>query len=411
MFFPWIKRLGAIGLVFFGASQASAQYGSMAYYGADAGVTHGTPIPAGHGGIWGYAGGMRAHSVYSMPRSPGAGGALLNGTGRYFGFGFSEGYHNCPSGGCETGGQPSCFNGLGGLGLGGGLGLELGQAGCSVPNITAPSAPACNSCQAPISNAPCGNQCFGNYQFHPGHVFGRPSYGNPHYPTDCINWREAVKYDQGPCIPNTVYQNAPYQNDAQMMHSPPVAQPMMPAHQGMQQQAYPQQMMQPRLQPQPQITLPETSPSDAAPGSWPWQKGHGNAPQAAPAAPRNLNQPTPAEPLTPVPGPTSKPAAPVAPVLEALPRPNAADDALLEESDSEPKLELPSKPETLVPAPPVAPAPAVVPPVPAPATAPVVPQPPAPAAEPAPKVEPPPAGDDEDLLSNRRNPIRQPKRR
>lgn len=394
MFFPWIKRLSAIGMVVFGASQATAQYGSMAYYGADAGVTHGTPIPAGYGGGWGNSGGMPARSIFSTPRSPGAGSPVLNGTGRYFGFGYSEGYHNCPTGGCEPCGQScgqscaqsSCFNGFGGMGLGGGLGLGIGHAGCSVPNITAPSAPACHSCQAPIPNAPCGNQNFGNYQFHPGHLFGRPSYGNPHYPTDCINWREAVKYDQGPCLPNTVYQNAPHPGPT-LMHSQPVAQPMMP---------------------QSQMTLPEASPSDAAPGSWPWQKGEGNPQRLAPAAPRSLNEPTPAVPLTPVPPPTPKPTAPAEPVLEALPPPNADEDALLDDAESEPKLELPAKPEA--PAPVVPPPPAVVA-EPTPKLEPAPKVEPAPAAEPAPKVEPAPAGDDEDLLSNRRNPIRQPKRR
>lgn len=428
MFFPWIKRLGAIGLVVLGGAQASAQYGSMAYYGADAGVTYGTPVATNSMGPWGYGTGQ---SIFSTPRSPGAGVGFLNGTGRYFGFGYSEGYHNCGTGGCAPCGQGSCLSGFGGMGLGGGCGI-----GCNVPNITAPSAPACNSCQSPIQNAPCGNQVFGNYQFHPGHVFGRPSYGNPHYPTDCINWREAVKYDRGACVPHSVYQSGPAMTPSH------VVAPSVPTH-------YPhaQPRMQPQMVPQnvPQTVPTEASPSDGTPQAWPWQRGQAVAPQPAP---RSLNEPTPAAPLTPVPSPQPRKAAPP-PDLEPLPPPAAADDALLdtdmpEEDVAEPKLDLPENlnepislpPVTPAPAPQPSPAPAapVVPPppnaepkpVPAPATAPPAPAPapapapvpapvPAPAPAPAPaaepKVEPAPASDDEDLLSNRRNPIRQPKRR
>lgn len=436
MFFPWIKRLGALGLVVLGSSQVSAQYGSMAYYGADAGVTYGTGVPAVHGGYATY-GGHPLHPVLSTPRSPGAGIGFLNGTGRYFGFGYSEGYHNCSTPGCTTGCAGGCGVGgctTGGCGVGcatGACGSKLGSlfsggpgfgiAGCGVPNITAPSAPACNSCQSPIQNAPCGNQFFGNYQAHPGLVFGRPSYSNPNYPTDCINWRQAVKYDQGPCIPNTVYQNVPMET-----HSYPVA--------------HPNQMIPPAVQHQPQMLPAEPSPSDVNSNNWPWQKGERTAPEMVPqlvppsssnanapsnqSAPRRINEPTPAVPLTPVPVPSSRPVAPPAPKAEPLPLPTKADDALLEEVE-EPNLQLPPVPsvpvapapvvpsEPAVPAVPVAPvqppAPVVVPAPAPPAPAPAVPAPPA--ADPAPQAEPAPADDDEDLLSTRPKPIRQPKRR
>jgi|GEM_PF-3506552 hypothetical protein len=446
MFFPWIKRLGALGLMVLGSSPVSAQYGSMAYYGADAGVTYGTGVPAVSGGYATY-GGHPLHPVLSTPRSPGAGIGFLNGTGRYFGFGYSEGYHNCSTPGCTTGCTGGCGTGAcgtGGCGTGGcgggcatgACGSKLGSlfsggpgfgiAGCGVPNITAPSAPACNSCQSPIQNAPCGNQFFGNYQAHSGLVFGRPSYSNPNYPTDCINWRQAVKYDQGPCIPNTVYQNAPLETQ-----SYPVA--------------HPNQMMPPTVQNQPRMLPAESSPSDVNPNNWPWQKDERTAPEMVPqlvppsssnanapsnqSAPRRVNEPTPAVPLTPLPVPTSRPVAPSAPKLEQLPQPTEADEELLEEVE-EPNLELPPVPsvpvapspavpsEPAVPSQPVVPAVPAVPVVPVPPPAPAVtpapapaPVPAPPAADPAPQAEPAPAEDDEDLLSTRPKPIRQPKRR
>jgi hypothetical protein len=408
MFFPWIKRLGAIGLVVLGGSQASAQYGL--------GMPHGTNHASQY--------------VPGTPRSPGAGNAVLNSTGRYFGFGYSEGYHQCPDGSCNTCSQTGWLHGHNVLGRIGGHG---------VPNIAAPSAPACNSCQNASprkhcghgANCGCGANCgsshFGNYQFHAGHVFGRPSYGNPHYPTDCINWREAVKYDQGPCVPPAYYQGPAALPAPGLTYSQPAPE-LVPQYMPHGPQMYGPQMYGPQMngpQMQQPISLPEPSPSDAAPGAWPWQRG-GNAPQSAPAAPvapRGLNEPTPAVPLTPVPPPPERvpapqppapqppetkapepkalvpaaqvPAAPApaAPAIESLPPLVDEDEDLLGEDGSEPKLQLPGQGDK-----------------PAPVPSPPVPSPPVPAA-PAPAVEPPPADEDEDLLSSRRNPIRQPKRR
>jgi len=408
MFCPWIKRLSAVGLLVLGGSQASAQYGL------------GTPHRTNHASQY----------VPGTPRSPGAGSAVFNSTGRYFGFGYSEGYHQCPDGSCNTCSQTGWLHGHNVLGRMGGHG---------VPNIAAPGAPACNSCQSPVPNTNCGpsTHCssphFGHYQFHAGHVFGRPSYGNPHYPTDCINWREAVKYDQGPCVPPAYYQGPavfPAPGLTYSQPSPEMVPQYMPQLPNMQLP----NMQLPNMQaPQMQqhISLPEPSPSDTAPGAWPWQRGNASVPQSAPvapAAPRGLDEPTPAVPLTPVPPPPApqppepnalipKALVPAAPALESLPPPVDDDGDLLGEDDSEPKLQLPGQADKPAPAPsapipaPTVPAPTIpaptVPAPPVPTPAPVAPAP----APPAPAVEPTPADEDEDLLSSRRNPIRQPKRR
>jgi hypothetical protein len=413
MLFPWIKRASTLGLLLLGTSQTLAQYGAAptpATYG------QGTVHPSHtYGNSWGESASYQPQSLLSYPRSPGAGHGWLNGTGRYFGFGYSEGYHSCPTGNCGCA-QNNCASGHCASGAFSGVGCANGQCGPKLgglfgggaghswgaTNIVASAAPACNGCQTPIPNAPCGNEYFGNYQCHPGNLFGKPSYGNPHYAPDCINWRTSVHYDQGPCIPPAVYQGLP--QPAAPSQPVPVPHPMQHA-----------------------APMPEMSPSDAQGQSWPTPR---SVPAPQPTAPQMRQEPTPAVPLTPLPPPTnSKPKLePVNPPAEAeapLSLPSADDDALLDEGKIEPKLDLPPKtpavpaetpapPAPAVPSP-VAPAPAVpAPAVPAPAVpAPAVPAPAVPApAVPAPAVPAPAAEeDDEDLLSKRKPPIRQPFRR
>ena len=158
----------------------------------------------------------------------------------------------------------SCKTGLCAIGGGGVLRF-------SAPNIVAPTAPACQPCQAPSPNNNCGIRGFGNYQYHPGHVFGKPSYGNPHYSTHSINWQEAVKYDQGPCVPNSVYQqhgplpaspNDEYSAPAPLPNGPfPTPQPL-----GTRPSA-PRRQEMPELLPEPSLALAARPGRDCASGS------------------------------------------------------------------------------------------------------------------------------------------------
>ena len=374
MLLPWTKRQGVqgsvlmlgsglmLGWLLMLAPEGMAQYGAMPYYGADAGVTYGTPVGQRTGGQMGYPQRPAGHLQSSVPRSPGAGIPLVNGGARYWGVGYSEGYHSCGSCACGACGLYGAGNTKLGNLFSGGLGHA--QMKGSVPNIVAPGAPACQSCPTPIQNSPCGNVHFGNYNLHPGHVFGKPSYGNPLFAPDCINWRQAVQYDQGPCIPGSVYANHPlipptvHSGGHYGLTNGPVGSNAQPALQQSSEVSH--------NPPQPSVPRPltDSSPSDLRTGDWPWQRGQGNAQQIPGSPPGKLPEPTPANPdlSTPVPA-------------------------------------------TPVPATPDLSTPDLSTPVPA------TPQVPAPPAQPAPKTEPTPAADDEDLLSNRRNPIRQPTRR
>jgi len=412
MFVPWIKRLGALSLVMMLVSESLAQYGAMPYYGADAGVTYGTPVGQWTGGQAGYTQWQARHLQNNVPRSPGAGIPLLNGGGRFWGIGYSEGYHQCSScGSGDCGRYGACnFNTSSIFSAG----FTRGQTRQPSPNIVVAGTPACQSCATTIQNTPCGNQHFGNYNLHPGHVFGKPSYGNPLFAPDCINWRQAVKYDQGPCIPNSVYANHPLMPPA--AHSggylggtngpPPTgpvpngpslsnSQPVLPHSLGISHNP-----PQP-TGPQP---LTDSSPSDLKPGAWPWQRAQGNTQQVPRSLPRNLQEPTPAKPQQQTFGRQIQAVPPA--VSATIPKPTApieTDSGLLDTdpaesegqpSDSEQHLDVkqPIQPQGSEPTP-------------------ATPQVPSLPATPAPKTESAPAADDEDLLSNRRNPIRQPARR